>query len=47
MTGEKVAVDGNVITSRGVGTAIEFASALIEALVGKDAADEVKESIIY
>ena len=44
---DKVAADGNVITSRGVGTAIEFAGALIEALVGKDAADEVKESIIY
>jgi len=44
---DKCVADGNVITSRGVGTAIEFASALITALVGEETAKEVKESIIY
>ena len=44
---EKVVIDGNVITSRGVGTAIPFALALIESLFGKDKADEIAASIIY
>lgn len=33
--------DGNVITSRGPGTAIEFALALVKALFGTDKAAEV------
>ena len=37
----RVVVDGRVITSRGPGTAIEFALALVEALFGKDKAMEV------
>lgn len=44
---EKVAVDGNVITSRGLGTAIAFSCALIEQLVGKEKAEEIATSIIY
>ncbi|KAK8870310.1 hypothetical protein M9Y10_008188 [Tritrichomonas musculus] len=36
-----VTVDGNIITSRGPGTAYKFALALIEKLVGADKAQEV------
>lgn len=42
-----VVVDGNIITSRGVGTAIDFALELIAVLVGKDRALSVAESIVY
>lgn len=42
-----VAVDGNVITSRGLGTAIDFAAALIEQLQSKEKAEEIKKSVIY
>ena len=44
---DPVVRDGNVITSRGVGTAIPFALALIEALYVKKKADEIAASIIY
>lgn len=37
----RVIVDGRAVTSRGPGTAIEFALALVEQLYGKDKADEV------
>ncbi len=42
-----VNVDGKVITSRGLGTATEFAFALVEALVGKAKVDELKKAIVY
>ncbi len=42
-----VVVDGNIITSRGLGTAIEFAAAIITCILGKDIADNVLKSIIY
>lgn len=44
---DKVAVDGNVTTSRGMGTAIPFALALVEQLVSKEKAMELKKGIIY
>lgn len=44
---EKVAIDGNIITSRGVGTAIEFALAVIEVLKSKEDATRIKEAILY
>lgn len=47
VTMDEVAVAGNVITSRGMGTAIPFALALIEALLDKETADKIGESIIY
>ncbi|PKU65778.1 protein DJ-1 homolog B [Dendrobium catenatum] len=37
----RVVVDGRAVTSRGPGTAIEFALSLVEQLYGKDKADEV------
>lgn len=43
----KVAVDGNVVTSKGMGTAIDFSLKLIELLEGKETADKIGEAIIY
>lgn len=39
--------DGNVITSRGLGTAIDFALEIISYFKGKEKADQIKSSIIY
>ncbi len=44
---DNVAVDKNVTTSRGMGTAIPFALALTEQLVSREKADEIKKGIIY
>ena len=48
-TGEdvKVAVDGQFITSRGVGTAADFALKLIEILISRDKAEEIASSVVY
>ena len=43
---EPVAVDGPFITSRGAGTATQFALALLTALRGEGAADKVRGSIL-
>lgn len=45
--GAKVVVDGNVITSKGLGTAIDFSLALIEKLKGTEAARKIKKQICY
>ncbi|MCR5214859.1 MAG: DJ-1/PfpI family protein [Eubacterium sp.] len=42
-----VVVDENIITSRGLGTAIDFALKLIELLIDKDKADEIAKSVVY
>lgn len=42
-----VVKEGNVITSRGLGTAIEFSSAIIEYLCNKETADGILNGIIY
>ena len=38
---DRVVVDGNLITSRGPGTAAEFAVKLVEALAGAEAASDI------
>ena len=38
---------GDVITSRGVGTAIEFALKLVEILIDRQTADDLAEKIVY
>jgi 4-methyl-5(b-hydroxyethyl)-thiazole monophosphate biosynthesis len=42
----RVVVDGNVATSRGPGTAIEFALSLVEMMYGKEKSDEVAAPMI-
>lgn len=44
---QEVVVDGKIITSRGAGTAIAFAGALIAALKGEDEAQAILDSIVY
>lgn len=40
-------VAGNIITSKGLGSAIEFSLAIIESLVSKETADKIAKDIIY
>ena len=47
ITGEGVTVDGNIITGQGLGTSIDFAFSIIEALMSKDIADGIAQSICY
>lgn len=42
-----VVQDGNIITSRGMGTAIEFGLKLVEVLSDKVKADEIAKAIMY
>lgn len=44
---DAVVVDGNIVTSRGLGTATEFAFALLEILEGKEKEEQIKEAIVY
>lgn len=44
---ESVVCDGQFITSRGMGTCIDFGLVLLEKLVGKATADEISKKIVY
>lgn len=44
---DNVAVDGHIITSRGMGTAIEFALAIVTKLVDEEASDRLAKAIVY
>ena len=44
---ERVVVDGNIITSRGPGTAMEFSLRLVEELKGREAAAALAESMLF
>ncbi len=44
---DEVSVDGNIITSRGLGTAIPFSLAIIEALTDKATADKIGKAVVY
>ncbi len=44
---ERVVTDGNIITSRGAGTAHDFAFKFVEILKGKETADNIRSSMLY
>ncbi|AEC02100.1 DJ-1 family glyoxalase III [Parasphaerochaeta coccoides] len=44
---QAVLTDGKVITSRGAGTAIDFALAIVTALMGSEKATQLAASLIY
>lgn len=46
ISNEAVVIDGKVITSRGPGTAMDFALTLIESLEGKEKRDEVEKGLV-
>jgi 4-methyl-5(b-hydroxyethyl)-thiazole monophosphate biosynthesis len=46
LSGEKVVVDGKVVTSQGPGTAIAFALKLVELFKGKDKAEEIQKAML-
>ncbi|CDD34554.1 4-methyl-5(Beta-hydroxyethyl)-thiazole monophosphate synthesis protein [Roseburia sp. CAG:309] len=44
---EPVVADGNVITSRGLGTSMEFGFELIKKLVSEEKVQEIREQIVF
>ncbi len=42
----RVVIDGNLVTSRGPGTAMEFALTLVDLLEGREKMQEIKEAVI-
>lgn len=43
---DNVIIDGNIITSRGPGTAILFALAIVEKLSGKETSEKIRKEIL-
>ncbi|EPS67350.1 hypothetical protein M569_07425, partial [Genlisea aurea] len=43
----RVIVDGNLVTSRGPGTTMEFALAITEKFLGREKADELAEAMLF
>ncbi|XP_063683485.1 protein dj-1beta-like [Bolinopsis microptera] len=44
---DSVVVDGNMITSRGPGTAFDYGMELLEQLKGKDTRDQIAKDMLY
>jgi Putative intracellular protease/amidase len=44
---ENVVEDGHIITSRGPGTAMDFAYALVERLKSTESADALRSAMVY
>ena len=44
---EKVVTDGNIITSMGPGTAMDFGLALVERICGRSKAENLREDLIF
>ena len=47
VTENAVETDGNITTSRGVGTAVDMGLELIRILCGEKRAEEIREEIVY
>lgn len=47
VTMENVEVDGHVVTSRGMGTAIDFGLAIVGIFCGQEKAEEIKSQVVY
>ena len=47
ITDKNTVIDGNIITSKGVGTAIDFALNIIKKLTNDDTANIIKKNICY
>lgn len=47
LANERVVEDGNLITSRGAGTAVDFGLALVQRLFGEARATEVSDAIMF
>ncbi len=45
-TGNDVEIDGNIITAKGPGVALKFSLTIVEKLLGKAKADELKKAMI-
>ncbi|OYT42129.1 MAG: hypothetical protein B6U78_02180 [Candidatus Aenigmarchaeota archaeon ex4484_224] len=43
---EDVVVDGNLITSRGIGKSLNFAVKIVESILGKSVANKIKEELL-
>jgi len=43
---DRVVIDGPIVTSAGPGTALEFATALVERFVSKETADRLREGML-
>lgn len=46
ITGSAIEIDGNILTSRGPGTAMGFALLLIEILLGKEKRNQINEQLV-
>ena len=46
LTRERVVKDGNIITSRSAGTALDFALEIIGELLNKETAEKISEEIV-
>ena len=44
---ENAMTDGNIITSRGMGTAVDFSLAIIQKLTDEETLENVKKGIVY
>ncbi len=43
---ERVVIDGDIVTSRGAGTSMEFALRLVALLAGEDRAEELRKGVL-
>ena len=47
LTGESVVIDGNIVTGQGLGASFDFAFQLVNMLVSKEKAEQIKKAICY